>query len=154
MRKHAICLTILISSLLVSVEASGWPQFQGDAMNSGLTGDEVPNNPQIIWSADLVRVDVPPIVADGFVYVLAGNGTLWSLSKRTGYLRWKAQMDGWVFQTSTPAFWDGRIFAATDSGDLAAFDADTTDAVDLAALARSMAGASIRLFGVPLPGTR
>lgn len=37
---------------------------------------------------------------------------------------------------------------------LAAFDADTTDAVDLAALARSMAGASIRLFGVPLPGTR
>ncbi|HNR57652.1 MAG TPA: hypothetical protein PKJ51_04275, partial [Methanothrix sp.] len=94
MRKHAICLTILISSLLVSVEASGWPQFQGDAMNSGLTGDEVPNNPQIIWSADLVRVDVPPIVADGFVYVLAGNGTLWSLSKRTGYLRWKAQMDG------------------------------------------------------------
>jgi outer membrane protein assembly factor BamB len=125
MRKHAICLTILISSLLVSVEASGWPQFQGDAMNSGLTGDEVPNNPQIIWSADLVRVDVPPIVADGFVYVLAGNGTLWSLSKRTGYLRWKAQMDGWVFQTSTPAFWDGRIFAATDSGDLAAFDADT-----------------------------
>jgi len=123
--KGALCISVLISSLFVSVEASDWPQFQGDATNSGLTEDGGPENPGILWSADLVRVNVPQIVANGSVYVLAGNGTLWSLDKKTGDLRWKAQMDGWVFQTSTPAVCDGRIFAATDSGDLAAFDAET-----------------------------
>jgi outer membrane protein assembly factor BamB len=123
--KGALCISVLISSLLVLVEASDWPQFQGDATNSGMTEDEVPENPRILWSTDLVRVDAPAIVVGGSAYVLAGNGTLWSLDKKTGDLRWKAQMDGWVFQTSTPAVCDGRIFAATDSGDLAAFDAET-----------------------------
>lgn len=36
---------------------------------------------------------------------------------------------------------------------LASFDADDSSAVDLAALVGSMAGASVRLFSVPLPGT-
>lgn len=123
--KGALCVYLLAASLLVAGGASDWPQFQGDAVNSGLAEDEVPDNPQILWSADLVRVDAPAIVAGSSAYVLAGNGTLWSLDKKTGSLRWKAQMDGWVFQTSTPAFLDGSIFAATDSGDLAAFDAET-----------------------------
>ncbi len=123
--KFVICSLVSLSFIANGAWASDWPQFQGDAANSGLAVDEIPENPIIHWSADLVRVDAPPIVAYDSVYVLAGNGTLWSLDKKTGGLRWKAQMDGWVFQTSTPAFWDGKIFAATDSGDLAAFDAET-----------------------------
>lgn len=122
--RAALTLCVLISSLLLA-GASDWPQFQGDATNSGLTGCDVPESPEIIWYRDLVRVDVPPVVVGGSVYVLAGNGTLWSLDKETGGVRWTAQMDGWIFQTSTPAFCDGRIFAATDSGDLAAFDTET-----------------------------
>lgn len=127
--KSTIFLSVLISSLVVDVEASDWPQFQGDATNSGLTEDEVPENPRILWSFDLVRVDVPPIVVGGSVYVLAGNGTLCSLDKKTGGIGWTAQMDGWVFQTSTPALSGDRIFAATDSGYLAAFDARTGEEV-------------------------
>jgi len=123
--KGALCVYLLAASLFVAGEASDWPQFQGDAANSGLTEDKIPDNPQILWSADLFRVDAPAIVDGGSVYILAGNGTLWSLDKKTGSPKWKAQMDGWVFQTSTPAFLDGRVFAATDSGDLAAFDAET-----------------------------
>ncbi|MGB3944947.1 MAG: PQQ-binding-like beta-propeller repeat protein [Methanothrix sp.] len=123
--RGALTLSVLISSLLPLAGTSDWPQFQGDATNSGLTGCDVPESPRIIWSSDLVRVDVPPVVVGGSVYLLAGNGTLWSLDKETGGVSWTAQMDGWVFQTTTPAFCDGRIFAATDSGDLAAFDAET-----------------------------
>lgn len=123
--KFVICLLISLAFIANGAWASDWSQFQGDAVNSGLTIDETPDNPQILWSFDLVRVDAPAIVAGDSVYILAGNGTLWSLDKKTGSLRWRAQMEGWVFQTSTPAFLDGRIFAATDSGDLAAFDAET-----------------------------
>ena len=117
-------LSVLISSLLLS-EAVDWPQFQGDAINSGLAESAVPEDPRILWSCDLIRVDIPPIVADGSVYVLAGDGTLSSLDGETGDLRWEAQTEGWVFQTSTPALAGGRILAATDSGDLASFDAQT-----------------------------
>jgi len=85
----------------------------------------LPTDPRVVWSADLQRVDMQPIISSGTVYVLAGNGTLWALDEVTGDTIWKSQMDGRVFQTSTPACDGDRIFAATDSGDLAAFDAKT-----------------------------
>jgi len=125
----ALCISVVILSIFASVVASDWPQFQRDATRSGFTEDEIPKNPQILWSKDLVRVDVTPIVADDAIYVMGGNGTVWSLDKNSGDLRWKAQMDGWVFQTSTPACDGDRIFAATDSGYLAAFDTRTGDVI-------------------------
>lgn len=120
-------LWIFVPLLLFTASggAADWPQFQRDATNSGLTVDGLPTDPLVIWSADLHRIDVPPVVFSGAVYVLAGNGTLWALDKRTGDAIWKSQMDGWVFQTSTPACDGDRIYAATDSGYLAAFAAKT-----------------------------
>ncbi|HOO52928.1 MAG TPA: PQQ-binding-like beta-propeller repeat protein [Methanothrix sp.] len=91
--------------------------------------DDLPTDPQVMWSVDLHRIDVTPIIASDRVYVLADNGTLWALDKLTGDAIWNAKMDGWIFQTSTPALAGGRIFAATDSGDLAAFDARTGEEV-------------------------
>ncbi|MBN1322951.1 MAG: PQQ-binding-like beta-propeller repeat protein [Methanotrichaceae archaeon] len=109
--------------------ASDWPSFQGDRANSGLTWDGPPAYPQVLWSADLNRIDVTPIVSSNLVCVLAGNGTLVAMDKRTGDATWSTQMDGWVFQTSTPACSGDRIYAATDSGYLAAFDAKTGEEI-------------------------
>lgn len=110
---------------LTSGYASNWPQFQGDEFNSGLTQYAIPSEPKVLWTTDLKRIDVPPIIFGEAVYVLADNGTLWSLNKKTGQKNWKAQMDGWVFQTSTPACNGDKVIAATDSGYLAAFDVST-----------------------------
>jgi len=123
--KFLACSLVSISLVIGLVCAADWPCFQGDVANSGLTTDDLPTDPQILWSVDLQRIDVTPIIASDQVYVLADNGTLWALDKVTGDTVWKAQMDGWVFQTSTPALAGDRIFAATDSGWLAAFDAQT-----------------------------
>jgi outer membrane protein assembly factor BamB len=116
---------VSISIIIGLTCASDWPCFQKDEINLGLTTDDLPTDPQVLWSVDLQRIDVTPIVVSDKVYVLADNGTLWALDRDTGETAWKAQMDGWVFQTSTPALAEDRIFAATDSGWLAAFDART-----------------------------
>ncbi len=127
--KHVICSLVSISLIIGLAWASDWPQFQRDETNSGLTWDSPPKDPQVLWSLDLHRIDVTPVISSDRVYVLAGNGTLLSLDKTTGEVSWRSQMDGWVFQTSTPALCGDQIFAATDSGYLAAFDATTGEEI-------------------------
>jgi len=123
--KTVFKVTLLILLIMASVAASDWPQFQRDEAHSGLCLDDVPTKPHILWSADLLRIDVTPIISSDRVYVLAGNGSLSALDKKTGELLWQSQMEGWVFQTSTPACSGDRVFAATDSGILAAFNASS-----------------------------
>jgi outer membrane protein assembly factor BamB len=118
-----IVFYILISSN--EIVASDWPQFQMDSSHCGISPDEAPNHPVIQWSADVLRVDATPLVSSGLVYVPAGNGSLFAFDKQSGDLSWRSQMDGWVFQTSTPVSNGETIFAATDSGILAAFIART-----------------------------
>ena len=128
--RHPIWTFAALLLFVVSFSAAeDWPQFQRDATKSGLTGDNVPIKPAVIWSADLQSVDLQPIICLGTVYVLAGNGTLWALDEVTGGVIWKSQMDGRAFQSSTPACDGERIYAASDTGDLAAFDARTGEMI-------------------------
>jgi outer membrane protein assembly factor BamB len=120
-----IVIIFYIFVLSGNIGASDWPQFQNDSFHLAISPDEVPNYPVILWSADVLRVDASPIVSSGLVYVLAGNGSLSAFDKQNGDLKWRSQMDGWVFQTSTPVSNGDAIFAATDSGILSAFIART-----------------------------
>ncbi|MBN1236179.1 MAG: PQQ-binding-like beta-propeller repeat protein [Methanotrichaceae archaeon] len=121
----AILILLSFIFLFGNVSASDWPQFQKDGFHSGVSPDQIPYHPLILWSADVQRVDATPIVSSGLVYVLAGNGSLSAFDKQSGGLVWLSRMDGWVFQTSTPASSGKAVFAATDSGILAAFIAQT-----------------------------
>jgi outer membrane protein assembly factor BamB len=121
----AFKVALLILLIMADVAGSDWPQFQRDESHFGLCMDEVPTKPQILWSADLLRADVTPIISCDKVYVLSGNGLLSALDKMTGELLWQSQMEGWVFQTSTPACSGDSVFAATDSGILEAFNASS-----------------------------
>jgi outer membrane protein assembly factor BamB len=121
-------LIILIISCLITLDmvgASDWPMFKKDASNSGITSDQVPYDPVIMWSADIQRMETTPIVSSGLIYALAGNGSVYAVELETGDLRWQSQLEGWVYQMSSLASSGEKIFAATDSGLLAAFDAKT-----------------------------
>ena len=120
-----IFIILYLIFLFGNVDASDWPQFQKDAHHFGISPDIVPDHPVVLWSADVQRIDTTPIVASGLVYVLAGNGSLSAFHKQSGEWKWRSQMAGWVFQTSTLACNDDAIFAATDSGILSAFRART-----------------------------
>ena len=118
-------MIVIASGFMSTIDASDWPQFQNDAQHSGIIKDSIPEHPSINWSEDVERIDATPIVTGTTVYVLAGNGTLYAFDLRKGVLLWRSQMNGWVFQTATPACCKDRIFAATDSGILSAFDSST-----------------------------
>ncbi|NMC10912.1 MAG: PQQ-binding-like beta-propeller repeat protein [Methanothrix sp.] len=116
---------ITASLFLLLCNASDWPLFKKDVSNTGISPDLTPGNPIILWSADIQRMETTPIISTNLVYALAGNGSVWAFDKENGDLRWRSQLEGWVFQMSPLACSDDRIFAATDSGLLAAFDALT-----------------------------
>ena len=125
MTRIYILIFFILSFLSVcnAVDASDWPLFKKDVLNSGITSDGVPEDPLILWSADIQRMETTPIISSGLVYALAGNGSVYALDRETGDLRWQSQLDGWVYQMSSLAIGGGKIFAATDSGSLAALDA-------------------------------
>ncbi len=118
-----IIFIISFLSVFNAADASDWPLFKKDVLNSGITSDGVPEDPLILWSADIQRMETTPIISSGLVYALAGNGSVYALDRETGDLRWQSQLDGWVYQMSSLAIGGGKIFAATDSGTLAALDA-------------------------------
>ena len=125
MTRVYILIFFILSFLSFSnaADASDWPLFKKDVLNSGITSDGVPEDPLILWSADIQRMETTPIISSGLVYALAGNGSVYALDRETGDLRWQSQLDGWVYQMSSLAIGGGKIFAATDSGTLAALDA-------------------------------
>ncbi len=116
---------VAASFFLLPCDASDWPHFKKDASNSGISSDRIPDNPVILWSADIQRMETTPTVSSDLVYALAGNGSVWAFDKETGDMRWLSQLEGWVFQMSPLAGSGDKLFAATDSGLLAAFDAVT-----------------------------
>lgn len=125
-RTYALILFIIsFLAVLIVASASDWPLFKKDTLNSGISPDPVSSDPIILWSADIQRMEITPLVSSRLIYALAGNGSVYALDLKTGELRWRSQMDGWVYQMSSLASNGEKIFAATDSGLLAAFDAQT-----------------------------
>lgn len=120
-----IILIIALLSNASTADGSDWPLFKRDASNSGITPDRVPENPVVLWSADIQRMESTPTISSGLVYALTGNGSIYAMSLDEGDMRWRSQLEGWVYQMSSLACSGDKLFAATDSGFLASFDALT-----------------------------
>ncbi|MCK4623680.1 MAG: PQQ-binding-like beta-propeller repeat protein, partial [Phycisphaerae bacterium] len=105
--------------------AGNWSQFQKDSQNTGITMDAAPaGNPELVWSVRTDGIDVPPIIAGDLVYVYDANGTIRAFDRINGTLIWRNETSA-GFQSSTPAYGNGKIFVAERNGDLYAFDAAT-----------------------------
>ncbi len=69
-------------------------------------------------------IDAPPIIAGDILYVCDVNGTLWAFNRTDGTLVWRNETSV-GFQSSTPAYGNGKIFVASNIGDMYVFDAAT-----------------------------
>ncbi len=131
-------LTIIILALTVLAlatplsSAADWQQFQRDEQNGGVTDSPAPIEcPELAWSAFTYTsewgngIDVTPIIAGDVVYIFAANGSIWAFNRTNRDLIWENETTGGTLQTSTPAYGDGKVFVAVNSGDLFAFDAET-----------------------------
>ena len=122
----ALALTGLYSVMACGVSAaSDWHQFQKDETNAGVTHDAAQtSDPELVWNIRTDGINVPPIIAGDLVYVYDANGTVRAIDRKNGSLVWSSETFTGL-QTSTPAYGDGRLFVASGSGDLYAFDAAT-----------------------------
>jgi len=108
-----------------------WPQFQNDCRNSGVTTSAEPvSRPAVGWkrqvgSNAMTGISVVPLVAGGNVYVLDALGEAWAFDARTGAQKWVTPLSatGMIFQLSTPAYDNSRLYAATNDGHVYALEA-------------------------------
>jgi outer membrane protein assembly factor BamB len=133
-RSRCVCVLVALLALacLAGVSAAdGWHQFQKDALNTGATPDAAPrSDPELVWGAFTHTstwsggIDVSPIIAGNLVYIYDVNGTLQAFNKTDGTPIWRNETSV-GFQSSTPAYGNGKIFVASNIGDMYAFDATT-----------------------------
>ena len=123
---------ILLTSMASIATASDWGQFQSDWKNSAFEpGPAVKAKPEMIWYEHTSAngdngINVPPVIAGDLVYTYTTNGSVWAFNKHNGELVWRSKTSGGsALQSSTPAYGDGKLFVASNSGDLFAFDASS-----------------------------
>ena len=62
MKRGYISAVLFLSLLIVlyAVSAEDWPLFKKDISNSGISSDQIPDDPIILWSADIQRMETTP----------------------------------------------------------------------------------------------
>ena len=93
-----------------------WPQFRGNARLTGVA-TEVPATLSLKWTYEggAETFESSPAIADGVVYIGAGNGDLLAIDLETGKLRWK-YATGNLLGESSPAVGGGLVYIGDLSG--------------------------------------
>ena len=67
-----------------------WRQFRGNPALTGVAASSPPAALKVLWTYDVGEtIESSAAIADGVVYVGAGNGELIALDLASGNLRWK-----------------------------------------------------------------
>ena len=100
-----------------------WPQFRGDARLTGVATAALPATLTLKWTYEAGDIiESSAAIADGTVYVGAGNGDLLAIDLETGKLRWKYATGSQIGESS-PAVGGGRVFVGDLAGIVHAVDA-------------------------------
>jgi outer membrane protein assembly factor BamB len=121
MKKLLVILLLILTSITrAQVPKSDWPLFRGRSDLSGLTAEELPSNPALLWSLPSEgRSLSSPVISGGVIYFANDKGTIFAVGKDKKIL--------WEYETGTsvsapPLAWSGKIFIGTDNGLFIALD--------------------------------
>ena len=110
------------------LSSGDWPQWQRDTNHSAvLATDEPVIDPELDWTYNGGSgINVSPLIVGDVIYTFNNAGQLSAIDKYTGTLIWKNSTDvSTSLQSSIPAYGDGKLFVATNDGQIYAFDAST-----------------------------
>jgi outer membrane protein assembly factor BamB len=124
LRRWAVWIGCL--TLASAAAAGSWPQFRGDAAQTGCTGSPTPADLKRLWSHESrSSVESTAAIADGKVFVGLVDNALLALELAGGRQVWKRATQGGV--KASPCVAEGRVFVGDDSGVFYAADARTGD---------------------------
>jgi len=108
--------------------AEDWHMYQVDAQNTGFTENTMPSGEvEQRWQfsvEDGLGVPEQPILADGTLYLVDGDGVLRALDPSDGTEKWSADR---VAANVTPAYADGTVYINGKDDSFEAFDPATGD---------------------------
>jgi outer membrane protein assembly factor BamB len=119
------------------------PHAQAEWPQPGGTPDNAPGSiegsaePSVAWRANVgegditrTRLTAPPVIADGKLFVVAGQQTVKALDAKAGRTLWSTRLRSGnprdkIAQGGGVAYADGRVFATSGFGFIVALDAQT-----------------------------
>jgi outer membrane protein assembly factor BamB len=108
-----------------------WSQWQNGVTHYAVhESDDPVLTADLRWSYDAGGsnhdLDVTPLIVGDVVYIFDATGQVHAVSRSSGAMIWTSTIDeSSYFQSSVPAYGDGKLFVATFGGHLYAFDATT-----------------------------
>lgn len=73
--------------------------------------------PESLWEAGQLRPSTAsPVVNDGNVYVVAGNGVLTAADAKSGAILWRTRLEGKSGSSATPIVADGHVYVVDKDG--------------------------------------
>jgi eukaryotic-like serine/threonine-protein kinase len=131
MRSRLFLLALLLcfgavsdsSGQVAPAPATDWRQFRGNHRLTGVAASTLPATPKLLWTFEAGDiVESSAAIADGSVYIGAGNGQLIALDLASGALRWK-YTTGDLVGESSPAVGGGVVYVGDLAGTLHAVGA-------------------------------
>jgi len=123
-----------IKANLVTVGVSrndDWSQWQNSVTHYAVHQTDSPvTSAYLSWTYDAGgttnNIDVTPLIVGDVVYIFDASGQVHAVNRSTGTAIWSASIDGSsYFQSSIPAYGDGKLFVASYNGYIYSFDATT-----------------------------
>jgi len=121
-RRYLVLTCLLLAMSLVLLpglagaglsDGAGWPQFHGDAANSGYSTSKVINTAELAWQSEDIKAtpSSSPAVAGGKVFVYATDRLI-CLKEDSGEKLWQKMLEpaqqGGAWQS--PAYHGGKVF--------------------------------------------
>ncbi|HEY1379659.1 MAG TPA: PQQ-binding-like beta-propeller repeat protein [Gemmataceae bacterium] len=125
--KHIACL-LSAALLTAAAAAADWPVFRGDAAQTGVAADPLPDKLAVRWQfktagdANSASVESTAAIAGGVAFVGAFDDHLYALDLATGQMKWKLKTGAIKAPVGVAG---GAVFAGNIDGLLYCVDAAT-----------------------------
>ncbi len=105
--------------------ADRWSLFRGDGQGRGVSGSELPERPEVLWTFtdDRGGFETGAVIADATVYIGSLGGNFYALSLDDGSKQWEFATE--LGFTAPPAVREGRVYVGDSDGVFYCLDGKT-----------------------------
>jgi outer membrane protein assembly factor BamB len=86
-------LLLLLLLLTAPLAAGDWPLHRGNATQTGVSTETLPEKLSILWEFKAKKsVESPAVIADGVVYIGSSDKSFYAIDLKTGAEKWHAEL--------------------------------------------------------------